>query len=241
MNTEKRAGWRPNLPSPASIRMVKGAFALYSARAPLKGDGSEDAPSYGPRSYATFQRNLFVFDVLMAEEILDALLAVNTGSTARAGLRQSKPATVHGYGRFCLRTEDPWLAQLPGALPAGPRVRIDGHLIERLQPRELEVIDLFMPKPFERLVVTATTENGFGGKEEIETLMYVCPQEMQNMLDTDRPWMYSEFRAKHLKAFIEQVIKPFRKRYDDGELGVAPPSPTTESPTKSKTVSTPVH
>ena len=105
--------------------MVKGAFALYSARAPLQGDGSEDAPSYGPRSYATFQRNLFVFDVLMAEEILDALLAVNTGSTARAGLRQSKPATVHGYGRFCLRTEDPWLAQLPGALPAGPRVRID--------------------------------------------------------------------------------------------------------------------
>jgi len=195
--------------------MVKGAFALYSAREPLKGDGSADART--DVTYSTLHRNLFVFGSLMAEEVLDALLSIGQG-TARAGLRSSRTGTVHGYGRFCLRTEDPWLSQLPGALPAGPRVRIDGHLIERLQPRELEVIDLFMPKPFERLVVTVTLAGNFGGHEEVEALMYVCPTSQQDILDTQRPWQYAEFRAKHMNSFIEQVIKPFRKRYDEGEL-----------------------
>lgn len=196
--------------------MVKGAFEMYSARAPLKGDGSEDARN--DVSYSLLHRSLFVFGAMMAEEVLDALLAISGEGTARSGLRSSKPGTVYGYGRFCLKTADPWLSQLPGALPAGARVKIDGHLIERLQPRELEVIDLFMPKPFERLVVQVNTENGFGGKEEIEALMYVCPQAQQDLLDTSRPWQYSEFRAKALTPFVEQVVKPFRKRYDAGEL-----------------------
>lgn len=194
--------------------MPSGAFALYSARKPLQGDGSADAPV---TSYNTLHRNLFVFGSLMAEEVLDALLAIGDG-TARRGVRNSKSGIVHGYGRFCIRTEDPWLRHLPGALPAGERVRIDGHLIERLTPRELELIDLFMPKVFDRLVVTVNTNDDFGGSQSIDALMYVCPRERQEMLDTNRPWDYRDFRTKHLTNFIDQVIKPFRKRYDDGEL-----------------------
>ena len=193
-----------------------GAFALYSARAPLKGDGSEDAPANPV--YSLVHRRIFVCCSLMAEEVVDALLAASGQGTARSGLRNSRPGSVFGYGRFCLRTDDPWLQHLPGALPAGPRVKTDGHLIERLQPRELDIIDLFMPKLFDRMMVKVTTENGFGGKEEMEALMYVCPTERQDMLDTGRPWDYGEFRTKHLKQFLEQVVKPFRKRYDDGEF-----------------------
>ena len=100
--------------------MVKGAFEMYSARAPLKGDGSEDARN--DVSYSLLHRSLFVFGAMMAEEVLDALLAISGEGTARSGLRSSKPGTVYGYGRFCLKTADPWLSQLPGALPAGARV-----------------------------------------------------------------------------------------------------------------------
>jgi hypothetical protein len=183
------------------------AYAIFSARQPLKGDGSEEAPAYNFQ-YSMLHRNLFVYDALMAEEVLDALLVSGSG-TARRGIRSSRPATVFGYGRWCMKS-----VPLPGALPAGPRVRCDGHLIERLQPSELETIDKFMHRRFERMVVTVQTENGFGGQEEAEALMYVCPTVYSEVLETSTPWNYTEFRVNHLNSFIEQVVRPFRRALD---------------------------
>jgi hypothetical protein len=64
-------------------------------------------------------------------------------------------------------------------------------------------------------------ENGFGGKEEMEALMYVCPTQHAGVLDTSRPWNYTEFRTGHLKAFVEEVVKPHRARYDELEVANA--------------------
>lgn len=117
---------------------------------------------------------------------MDALLVPGSG-TARSGLRNTRPGVVHGYERFCMKN-----VPLPGALSAGSRVKCDGHLLERLQPSELRAIDSFMHRRFERLIVTVTTETGFGGQEACEALMYACPQYASEVLDTSRPWSYTE-------------------------------------------------
>lgn len=193
------------------------AYALYSAREPLKGDGSEDAPK--GVEYSLVHRTIFVYGELMAEEVVDALLGLGSG-TARSGLRTSKPAIVYGYGRFCMRD-----SPAPGALAAGDRVRIDGHLLERLQPSELNMIDSFMDRHMERVVVTVQTEDGFGGKREMETLMYTMPTSHADKVDTSRPWDYAEFRAQSMKAYIEEVVKPHRKRAEEQAMLPASAAP----------------
>jgi len=106
---------------------------------------------------------------------------------------------------------------MPGALPAGPLVRCDGHLLERLQPSELKVLDSFHDPRFERIVIDVHAEDGFGGKEVVQALMYVCPQSASELLDTSKPWNYQEFRVKEMTKFIEEVAKPHRKRFEEEE------------------------
>ena len=166
--------------------MPPSTYAMFSARMPLPGDGSAAAPK---SDYSSVHRTVFVYDALMAEEVLDALLVPGSG-TARQALRSSRPGKVFGYGRWCMKN-----VPLPGALPAGPLVRCDGHLLERLQPSELRAIDKFMHRRFDRMVVTVKAENGFGGHEEVEALMYVCPTYAAEVLDTTMPWSYTECAA----------------------------------------------
>ena len=86
---------------------------------------------------------------------------------------------------------------MPGSLPAGPLVRCDGHLLERLQPSELKCIDSFHDPRFERIVVDVHAEDGFGGKEVVQALMYVCPHASGDLLDTSKPWNYQGERKTH--------------------------------------------
>jgi len=193
------------------------ARTIYSARAPLAGDGSDDAP--GNVDYNLVHRTVFVYGSLMAEEVVDALLAPGSG-TARSGLRCTRPGKVFGYGRWCLKvtgTTPRSFSAMPGSLPAGPLVRCDGHLLERLQPSELKCIDSFHDPRFERIVVDVHAEDGFGGKEVVQALMYVCPHASGDLLDTSKPWNYQEFRVKEMTKFIEEVAKPHRKRFEEEE------------------------
>jgi len=190
---------------------------IYSARDPLAGDGSADAPANAV--YNLVHRTVFVYGTLMAEEVVDALLAPGSG-TARSGLRSTRPGKVFGYGRWCLTErgpDDKGFSAMPGALPAGPLVRCDGKLLERLQPSELKVLDSFHDPRFERIVVEVHAEDGIGGKEPVQALMYVCPQSASDLLDTNKPWNYAEFRVKEMTKFIEEVAKPHRKRFEEDE------------------------
>ena len=91
--------------------------------------------------------------------------------------------------------------------------RCDGVLLERLQPRQLELIDQWMDKGFDRLVVNVTAEDGVGGRGEVEALMYVCPEEARHRLDEARPWSYADFRRQHLERVVEEAIKPVRAQF----------------------------
>ena len=121
--------------------------------------------------YSLVHRTVFVYDALMAEEALEALLVPAGGETAR--VRAKRAAKVSGYGRYCMMD-----SPLPAALPAASDSYIEGLLLERLQPSEVRAIDAFYngePRQFDRRSVPVQVENGFGGHEEVEGLLYVCP------------------------------------------------------------------
>lgn len=166
----------------------------------------EDFPTSGKYEYSLLHRRVFVYGPLMAEEARNELLA--PGSR----IISNRPGKVHGYGRWSFKD-----VPLPAALPAGSLVRCDGLLLERLQPAELRAIDSFMDTRFERLVVHVTAENGFGGSEDLEALMYVCPTAEAKLLDTNKPWAYPEFREQHMRAFIERMVKPHRLKFVEEE------------------------
>lgn len=162
--------------------------------------------------YSLLHRTLFVYGALMAEEALEALLMPASGRTARS--RAKRPGKAHGYGRWC-QADSP----LPAALPAGPLVRCDGLLLEWMQPSEMRAVDAFMDKRFDRLVVTVTAEDGVGGHEEVEALMYICPPSLAKevCLQPLSEWNYVSFRSDHLRSFVETVVKPCRKQFDEDE------------------------
>ena len=73
------------------------------------------------------------------------------------------------------------------------------------------------------MVVVVTVENGYGGREEVEALMYVCPTTLAKevLLQPLREWSYPEFLPE-LRRLIEEVIKPCRAQFDkDEEAAVA--------------------
>jgi len=204
---------------PSSAPSLTESQALYGSvfsglvmAAEAEGDALTEEPSN------LVLRSVFVYGTLMAEEVVDALLAPGSG-TARSGLRTSRPGKVFGYGRWCLRgnQEQPGMQVMPGALPAGPLVRCDGHLLERLQPSELKVLDSFHDPRFKRIVVEVQAEDGFGGKQVVEALMYVCPSNAAELVDTQKPWNYAEFRSNYLNRFIAEVARPHRKRFEEQE------------------------
>lgn len=167
--------------------------------------------------YSMLHRTVFVYCPLMAEEVRRTMLQPGNRILA------TRPGTVAGYCRFSLKEEP-----LPGALASGPSVRCDGLLLERLQPSEMRAIDAFMNKSFDRIVVQVEAGNGFGGQETIEALMYVCPSEQ--LLDTNAPWSYPEFREQFLDTFLEKCARPCREQFelDEKALPPMPEEATTE-------------
>ena len=184
-------------------------------------DKGEEAAATAPPAgfeYSLLHRSVFVYGPMMADETQAMLLQPGNRNLHK------RPGKVAGFGRFALKEA----GALPGALASGPLVRCDGLLLERLQPTEMRAIDAFMNKSFDRIVVKVEVENGFGGQEEIDALMYVCPS--QDMLNTEAPWNYVEFREKHLTPFLQQVVKPCREQFERDEKaaaagGALPPTP----------------
>jgi gamma-glutamylcyclotransferase (GGCT)/AIG2-like uncharacterized protein YtfP len=168
------------------------------------------APEAAPPGfeYSLLHRTVFVYGPLMAEETMKAMLQTNR-------ILQQRPGRVAGYGRFALKDEP-----LPAAIKAGPLVRCDGLLLERLQPVEMRAIDALMNKAFDRVVVSVEAENGFGGQEQVEALMYVCPSEA--LVNTDQPWSYTDFRKEHLERFVEKVVRPTREQFEHDEKALPP-------------------
>ena len=158
--------------------------------------------------YSLVHRTVFVYDALMAEECIGALLRGGEISYRRV---QRRTGRVVGYQRLPMQ-EDPLLA---GAVQTGDAEHsFEGIILERLQPNEVKAIDAFVCKEFDRLTVDVVAEDGFGGTTQLEALMYVCPEESAaKLLDAAGSWSFPDFRRKHLGACIEHHIKPARQRY----------------------------
>ena len=141
--------------------------------------------------YSLVHRTVFVYDSLMADECLHALL--QPGSR-RIGKR---PGYIGRHKRLAVR-DAPWLAAAVATDDASDRC--DGVLLERLQPSELRAIDSFMDDRLDRLMVGITAEDGVGGQTQVEALMYVCPEDSAStLLDGGRQWSYATFRTTHLE------------------------------------------
>ena len=206
----------PRLPNGArALPKVVMAAGIYTART------EEARASLEGFEYSLLHRTVFVYGALMAEEALEALLVPASGRSARN--RAKRAGKAHGYGRWCMVPTDGSDVVLPAALPAGPMVRCDGLLLELMQPSEMRAIDAYMDKRMDRLAVRVTVENGFGGHEEVEALMYVCPSSLANdvLQQPLKEWNYNEFRSQHLRAFVDSKVKPCRAQFDLDEKAAA--------------------
>lgn len=155
-------------------------------------------------------RSVFVYGALMADECIEALLG---GLVAKSRVISKRPGTVKQYARFSM----PKGAVEAGVVPSPEATELPGVLLEMLQPVELRAIDAYMHPSFDRLLTSVTVQNGFGGSEELEALMYSCPPESKELLDMSRLWNYSEFRERHLQAFIQEVVTPCRSKFEHEE------------------------
>ena len=108
-------------------------------------------PAFTERGgYSLLHRTVFVYDCLMADECLNALLR-DGGASSRSVFK--KQASFNGYARRPLKGA-PWLA---GAVQtADASQSCDGVLLERLQPNEVKLIDAFQNENFDRLVEKVT-------------------------------------------------------------------------------------
>ena len=162
-------------------------------------------------------RTLFVYGPLMAEEAVNALI----GRTPTM-----RTATLAGHVRCCKRGAEELTgvcsthrslvrAGYPAATPTGADADgVEGVLLERLRPQELQILDFYEDDTYMREVVRVRTAGGFGAEEEVMAFAYVWPAKQVSALDLKAPWQYTEFRTKNMKAFIEQIIKPCRKAFE---------------------------
>ena len=186
--------------------------------------------------YSLVHRAVFAYDPLMADETHTMLLKPGNRILSK------RPGVVEGYHIWSMALSATITlgngatvaaGPLPGALAAtGPEaesVQCDGLLLERLQPAEMRAIDALMNRQWDRIVVRVRAENGYGGHEEVEALMYVCPPRVsEELLDASRPWSYTDFRKTHLSGYLEQVVAPCREQFEQDEMLQPPPEPQEE-------------
>ena len=175
------------------------------------------SPSESHRSAVL--RSLFVYGPLMAEEAITALLG---------RVPPSRPAKLFGYTRCCQKGSEEAsgvcsthrsLVRLgyPAVAAAGKGYVVEGILLERLRPQEMQALDFYEDDNFKREVVKVVAASGFGGEEELESLAYIWPPAGVVTLDPTIPWSYTNFRTQHMKRFIESVVKPCRKAFENHE------------------------
>jgi len=159
--------------------------------------------------YSLVHRTIFVYDALMADECVKELLR---GGEQSARVIAKRPGTIAGYKCLTLKGAE-WIA---AAVHTGNTAdSCEGVLLERVQPNEVDLIDAFQPKTFDRLMVQVAASNGVGGMEEVEALMYVCPSDLSLVGESaeQKSWTYPSFRTQHMQQVVEKVVKPIRENY----------------------------
>jgi gamma-glutamylcyclotransferase (GGCT)/AIG2-like uncharacterized protein YtfP len=102
-----------------------------------------------------------------------------------------RPAALRGWRRRRLRG-----AVYP-ALVAAAGETTAGVLFEGLDRATLARLDRFEDEPYERRLLCVTLEGG----AECEAFVYVLRPERHALL-ADEPWQETEFRARHLEAYL---------------------------------------
>ena len=191
-------------------------------RPPPPAPGLSPAP---PSSTPGVLRTLFVYGPMMSEEAITALIG---------RVPTMRPAMLPGHVRCCRRGADGasgvctthrGLVQMgyPAATATGHPTDVgEGVLLERLRGPELQLLDYYESDEYNREVVKVRASNGFGAAEETTAFAYLWPTKHVSALELRMPWHYTDFRAKHMRAFIEQVIKPCRVAFEkeQGKLEV---------------------
>ena len=168
-------------------------------------------------------RTLFVYGPLMAEEVITMLL----GRVPR-----SRPAKLMGYVRCCKKgaqtTADGVCTTsrslVANSYPAVIGTGVEGHAVEgiifeRLRPKEIRCLDYYEDPSYQKIPVTVVAENGFGGQETIDALVYTWPASPAAVraLDLEKPWEYTAFRKHHMKDFMESVVAKCKERFEKEE------------------------
>lgn len=159
---------------------------------------------------------MFVYGPLMADEAVKALLGRNP---------PSRTAILDGYIRCCQKGAEtaPGIctthrslvrAGYPAVARGASSDFVEGILLENLRSNEMQALDYYEDPSYKRQVVKVRAPNAFGGEEELEALVYCVPIEGVNALDANAQWHYKTFRAQHMTAFIDQVIKPCRAGFE---------------------------
>ena len=202
----------------------KAAPATPSAALDLSSLAVATPSSSAPPNPATdVFRTLFVYGPLMAEEVVTKLL----GRVPR-----SRPAKLPGYIRCCKKgaqhapdgvctTHRGLVANCyPAIIGTGVQGHeVEGIIYERLRPKEIRCLDYYEDPSYQKVPVTVVAENGFGGQQTIDALVYTWPASPQAVkaLDLDRPWVYNEFRRRYMADFMDSVVAKCKERFEKEE------------------------
>lgn len=146
---------------------------------------------------------LFVYGSLMAEEVLQTLLGRVPKSVA---------ATLDGYLRFSVHGK-----QYPIISKLQKEDKVKGRLLYEINPRELDVLDLFEGDEYVRTAIVAHAEEG-NDRREIAAQTYVATKDTFDTLTPhlSNDWDYAHFRANHLESFLKmcEEFQESQKRVD---------------------------
>ena len=206
--------------SDAAPATPSAAAATPSAALDLS---SLSAATPAPNPATEVFRTLFVYGPLMAEEVVTKLL----GRVPR-----SRPAKLPGYLRCCKKGAQSapdgvcttHRGLIANCYPAIVGTGVQGHevegiIYERLRPKEIRCLDYYEDPSYQKVPVTVVAENGFGGQQTIDALVYTWPASPQAVkaLDLDRPWQYTDFRRRHMQDFLDSVVAKCKERFEKEE------------------------
>lgn len=115
-----------------------------------------------------------------------------------------RPAVLPGHRRRVLAARS-----YPGVV-ADARESTDGVLFRGLDPRSIEILDLFEGEPYERRRVAVRC----GDAPSIDAYAYVVRDEHAALMTAER-WDLGAFRDRRLNAFLEQCRR-FREEVAGG-------------------------
>jgi hypothetical protein len=132
--------------------------------------------------------NLFVYGQLMFAEVMQRI----TGHTY-----EFTSAELHGFGRFRLKND------VLAGLSDFPDHNTDGIVYRAIGPEAAAAIDRCVGERFERIEVTAQTEDG----QWVDCDTHVLRPDKRSLLSSQE-WDELDFRDDHLKAYLAGLGGP---------------------------------